>query len=183
MIIPQGIGEVHHEIELGVVMGKTCSKLTTEDRWQDYVAGYCLAVDMTARDVQTAAKVRQGTAMSLHCKGTHHEHCLGGGDTCLLTVCCCGVACGLYASGVRLRADSFCVRLRLHPLRPSSMRLRLHPLRPSSTGKRAAVVRSQGIRHILAAQRACRCVSSARPHCANPVVRCQWRTAPDLYGG
>lgn len=34
------IGEVHHELELAVVINKTCSKLESEDDWEDYVAGY-----------------------------------------------------------------------------------------------------------------------------------------------
>lgn len=58
LIIPKDIGEVHHELELAVVINKTCSKLESEDDWEDYVAGYCLALDMTARDIQTAAKAK-----------------------------------------------------------------------------------------------------------------------------
>ena len=49
--IPIGCNDLHHEIELGVVINKTC-KMVTVDNAMDYVGGYCLALDMTARDFQ-----------------------------------------------------------------------------------------------------------------------------------
>ena len=49
--IPIGCDDLHHEIELGVVINKTC-KMVSEDKAMDYVGGYCLALDMTARDFQ-----------------------------------------------------------------------------------------------------------------------------------
>lgn len=52
----QGIGEVHHEIELGLVISKKCSKLQTPETYKDYIGGYFMALDMTARDLQTEAK-------------------------------------------------------------------------------------------------------------------------------
>ncbi|PVU88856.1 hypothetical protein BB559_005356 [Furculomyces boomerangus] len=45
---------VHHEIELGVVIGKKGKHIPKENAY-DYVAGYALAIDMTARDVQQIA--------------------------------------------------------------------------------------------------------------------------------
>ncbi|RMX66901.1 hypothetical protein DD238_000947 [Peronospora effusa] len=55
VLLPPGIGQVHHEVELGVVIGKT-GKDIDENVSMDYVAGYALAIDMTARELQTKAK-------------------------------------------------------------------------------------------------------------------------------
>jgi len=55
--IPASIGEVHHEVELGVVIGKT-GKNISADSALDYIAGYTLALDLTARDLQSAAKAK-----------------------------------------------------------------------------------------------------------------------------
>ncbi len=55
--IPRGIGEVHHEVELGVVMGARARDIPA-DRALDAVAGWCLAVDVTARDLQQEAKAK-----------------------------------------------------------------------------------------------------------------------------
>ncbi|CEG50279.1 nek protein kinase [Plasmopara halstedii] len=55
VLLPPGIGEVHHEVELGVIIGKG-GKDITENSSMDHVAGYALAVDMTARDLQAKAK-------------------------------------------------------------------------------------------------------------------------------
>ena len=43
--------EFHHEVELGLVIGKRGSKIT-EETAMDYVEGYILALDMTARNIQ-----------------------------------------------------------------------------------------------------------------------------------
>lgn len=56
--------QVHHELELGVIIGKVCTRATAEN-WRDYVAGYVLGLDMTARDLQVDAK-RKG-ACAAHC--------------------------------------------------------------------------------------------------------------------
>ena len=40
--------DLHHEIELGVVVGKQAKKVAEGDA-MGYVGGYCLALDMTAR--------------------------------------------------------------------------------------------------------------------------------------
>jgi len=55
VVLPKGCNEVHHEVELGVIMGRSCSRVTS-DSAMDYVGGYCLALDMTARDFQNYAK-------------------------------------------------------------------------------------------------------------------------------
>lgn len=46
--------EVHHEVELGVIIGKKCKKVDKYDA-MDYIAGYCLALDLTdVKDMKTA---------------------------------------------------------------------------------------------------------------------------------
>lgn len=52
--IPSGC-IVHHEIELGVVIGKDGRNIL-ESKANDYVHSYVLALDMTARNVQMEAK-------------------------------------------------------------------------------------------------------------------------------
>ncbi len=50
-----GCSEIHHEVELGVVINGRCSGVDAS-RGMDYVGGYVLALDMTARDFQNKAK-------------------------------------------------------------------------------------------------------------------------------
>ncbi|CAO3634429.1 unnamed protein product [Cunninghamella blakesleeana] len=52
--IPSGC-EVHHEVELAVVIGKSGRDIRKADAL-DYVEGYALAIDLTARNVQNEAK-------------------------------------------------------------------------------------------------------------------------------
>lgn len=52
--IPNGV-EVHHEIELAVLIGKEGKNIPTENV-DEYVTGYALALDMTGRNVQAEAK-------------------------------------------------------------------------------------------------------------------------------
>ncbi|AAW45982.1 hypothetical protein CNBJ2250 [Cryptococcus deneoformans B-3501A] len=54
--IPRGV-IVHHEVELGVVIGKNGRDISPSAAF-DHVAGYSLAVDMTARNVQDKAKAK-----------------------------------------------------------------------------------------------------------------------------
>ncbi|RKP07551.1 hypothetical protein THASP1DRAFT_34876 [Thamnocephalis sphaerospora] len=54
--IPQGC-EVHHEVELGVVIGQQGRDIRASEADQ-YVAGYALAVDMTARNLQNIVKAK-----------------------------------------------------------------------------------------------------------------------------
>lgn len=51
--IPKGIGRVDHEIELAVVIGKKGYKIK-EAQAMEFVAGYTIANDITARDMQKA---------------------------------------------------------------------------------------------------------------------------------
>ncbi|KAG2008628.1 fumarylacetoacetate hydrolase, variant 2 [Coprinopsis cinerea AmutBmut pab1-1] len=55
--IPQGV-VAHHEVELGVVIGKRGRDIQQSDA-DDYVAGYTLAVDMTARNLQDQVKRKE----------------------------------------------------------------------------------------------------------------------------
>ncbi|ODM87928.1 Acylpyruvase FAHD1, mitochondrial [Orchesella cincta] len=53
--IPKGCTSLHHEIELGVVIGQKGTDIP-EGSAMNHVAGYVLALDMTARDFQNIAK-------------------------------------------------------------------------------------------------------------------------------
>ena len=46
---------LHHEVELGVVIGRKCKNVSMAEAL-DYVLGYLLALDITARDIQSEAK-------------------------------------------------------------------------------------------------------------------------------
>merc|ERR1719411_918979 len=49
--IPPQCNNLHHEIELGVVIGEKASNIQKSDAFS-VISGYCLALDMTARDFQ-----------------------------------------------------------------------------------------------------------------------------------
>eukprot|EP00735_Rhodelphis_limneticus_P009149 TRINITY_DN2567_c1_g1::TRINITY_DN2567_c1_g1_i2::g.19476::m.19476 TRINITY_DN2567_c1_g1::TRINITY_DN2567_c1_g1_i2::g.19476 ORF type:complete len:280 (-),score=52.40,sp/Q86I22/FAHD1_DICDI/62.24/4e-81,FAA_hydrolase/PF01557.13/5.4e-53 TRINITY_DN2567_c1_g1_i2:100-939(-) len=49
--------EVHHEVELGVVIGKAGRDIS-EDRAMNHVAGYVVALDLTGRNLQSDAKAK-----------------------------------------------------------------------------------------------------------------------------
>jgi 2-keto-4-pentenoate hydratase/2-oxohepta-3-ene-1,7-dioic acid hydratase in catechol pathway len=53
--IPKGIGRVDHEIELAVIIGKQTSRIAV-NRAMDQVAGYTIANDVTAREIQKECK-------------------------------------------------------------------------------------------------------------------------------
>ncbi|KAI0780508.1 hypothetical protein BD413DRAFT_463078 [Trametes elegans] len=55
--IPQGV-TAHYEVELGVVVGKRGRDIP-ESEAAGYIAGYALAVDMTARNVQDELKAKR----------------------------------------------------------------------------------------------------------------------------
>jgi len=55
IIIPSMSQCLHHEVELGVVIGKKCKNVLQQESL-DYVLGYLIALDITARDIQTEAK-------------------------------------------------------------------------------------------------------------------------------
>jgi 2-keto-4-pentenoate hydratase/2-oxohepta-3-ene-1,7-dioic acid hydratase in catechol pathway len=55
IVMPSISKSVHHEVELCIIISKKCSKVKREDA-MNYVLGYCLGLDITARDIQTIAK-------------------------------------------------------------------------------------------------------------------------------
>ncbi|MCD6468061.1 MAG: fumarylacetoacetate hydrolase family protein [Thermoplasmata archaeon] len=55
IVIPKKTNLVHHEVELGVVIGKKGKNIARRDAL-DYVLGYLLGLDITARDLQDKAK-------------------------------------------------------------------------------------------------------------------------------
>lgn len=55
IIIPEISNLVHHEVELVVVIGKECSKISSEEAYK-YIAGYAVGIDVTLRDIQRQAK-------------------------------------------------------------------------------------------------------------------------------
>ena len=55
IVIPKMSNCLHHEVELGVVIGRKCKNISREEAL-DYVLGYLLALDITARDIQSEAK-------------------------------------------------------------------------------------------------------------------------------
>ncbi|KAF9153349.1 hypothetical protein BGX20_004946 [Mortierella sp. AD010] len=54
--VPSGC-EVHHEVELGVVIGKDGRDIPAS-KANEHIAGYTLALDMTARNLQQIAKTQ-----------------------------------------------------------------------------------------------------------------------------
>lgn len=55
ILLPKQSTCVHHEVELGVVIGKD-GKHISRDNALDHVLGYLIALDITARDLQAIAK-------------------------------------------------------------------------------------------------------------------------------
>jgi len=53
--IPKMSKSIHHEVELGVVIGKKCKNISKKNA-MEYVLGYLVALDITARDIQTDMK-------------------------------------------------------------------------------------------------------------------------------
>ena len=47
---------MHHELELGIIIGASAKDVVDEAAAMACVAGYCLGLDITERDEQTAAK-------------------------------------------------------------------------------------------------------------------------------
>ena len=55
--VPYKCNNLHHEIELGVVIKKSNNgNIILKENAMEYVAGYCLCLDMTARDIQNKLK-------------------------------------------------------------------------------------------------------------------------------
>lgn len=63
ILLPKGLGAVHHEIELAVCIGREGRQIP-ESEASECVAGYGLALDLTLRDVQAEAK-KNGTPWAI----------------------------------------------------------------------------------------------------------------------
>ena len=55
IIIPKRSQCLHHEVELGVILGKKAKSIPEENAMHS-VLGYLVALDITARDIQAVAK-------------------------------------------------------------------------------------------------------------------------------
>ena len=55
IMLPEYSKEVHHEIELALLVGKLTKNIAARD-WKDYIAGAGIALDLTLRDHQRTAK-------------------------------------------------------------------------------------------------------------------------------
>jgi len=55
VLVPTMVERLDHEVELGVVMARTGRDIPLA-RWKDFVLGYGIVLDMTARDIQDRAK-------------------------------------------------------------------------------------------------------------------------------
>ena len=55
IVIPEMSKCLHHEVELGVVIGERCKNVSQKEAL-DHVLGYLVALDITARDIQSEAK-------------------------------------------------------------------------------------------------------------------------------
>src|SRR4030067_3057942 len=51
IILPSQSQDVHHEVELGVVIGKT-GRYIPRSEAEGHILGYCIFLDITARDIQ-----------------------------------------------------------------------------------------------------------------------------------
>jgi 2-keto-4-pentenoate hydratase/2-oxohepta-3-ene-1,7-dioic acid hydratase in catechol pathway len=61
--LPGKSSEVHHEVELAIIIGKTGKNIFQEDA-PAYIAGAAVALDLTMRDVQSQAK-KNGTPWAI----------------------------------------------------------------------------------------------------------------------
>jgi 2-keto-4-pentenoate hydratase/2-oxohepta-3-ene-1,7-dioic acid hydratase in catechol pathway len=55
ILIPHGSSKVHHEAELVIAIGKTGKNINRSQAFE-YIAGYAIGIDVTARDIQDELK-------------------------------------------------------------------------------------------------------------------------------
>lgn len=55
LVLPEGLGAVHHEVELAVLIGSTLRQ-ASEEHIHNAIAGYGVAIDLTLRDLQGELK-------------------------------------------------------------------------------------------------------------------------------
>ncbi len=63
IIIPKESKDVHHEVELAVIIGKD-GRFIPKEHAMEHVLGYSILIDVTARDIQAKAK-KQGRPWSI----------------------------------------------------------------------------------------------------------------------
>ena len=56
--IPRDRGEVHHEAEIAVLIGKPLSRAPSDNEITDAIAGFAPALDLTLRDLQAQLKAK-----------------------------------------------------------------------------------------------------------------------------
>jgi len=59
IVLPPMSKKVHHEVELGILIGKQGKDILPENALE-HIDGYCIVLDITARDLQSKAKQRRG---------------------------------------------------------------------------------------------------------------------------
>lgn len=57
IVLPEGLGEVHHEVEITVLLGKPLSHASEEEA-REAIAAYGVGLDLTLRDVQSQLKAK-----------------------------------------------------------------------------------------------------------------------------
>jgi len=55
ILLPNFSNEVHHEVELALLIGKKAKSINQQD-WKSHIAGTTVALDLTLRDLQSEAK-------------------------------------------------------------------------------------------------------------------------------
>lgn len=60
VLYPSFTKNLHHEVELVLLIGKDCPNGTTPEEAKSAIAGYAIGLDMTARDLQGQA-IKEGT--------------------------------------------------------------------------------------------------------------------------
>jgi acylpyruvate hydrolase len=55
ILLPDFSNNVHHEVELVILIGKDCHKIDQSEAYK-YIAGYAVGIDVTLRDLQSQAK-------------------------------------------------------------------------------------------------------------------------------
>jgi len=55
ILLPEQSNEAHHEVELVIAIGKKGKNISEKNAWE-YVSGYGVGIDVTARDIQQQAK-------------------------------------------------------------------------------------------------------------------------------
>lgn len=55
IVLPKGVGQVDHEVEIVLTIGKAGKNISEDLAW-DYISGVGVGLDLTARDLQAKAK-------------------------------------------------------------------------------------------------------------------------------